>query len=574
MQKNPGTGLSRRLLTSAALAAALAAGTVAATVPALAATPRASGPNVVTNLPLPKLGARKAPFSPTPKTAATTASAPGPASAASNPWIVGIETSIPIPGGSQTHICTGTVLSPTKILTAAACDTATPSATTEVIAGRDDLADDSVGFVDGVASVFTDPAYDPNGPGPSHNIEVLTLTQPLPSVYTPVSLSAQGDETPYRVGGHLLTLGYGLDANIWSGLSQQSVTTQDSPVCLSVPSRIYYPGEEVCDTSDNDVLDTFNVSDMGDPLIAAGKQIGIGNDALPRDTAQGNATFLPFERLSIFHDEITADLARPNPGSLDWTGDGISDLFAQAGNGNLAVYQGNGSTANGGFGVATPVGTVPVSTYQAMRGTNWYGDGRENLIAVNYKGELVSYPETSAGGLGTAQIVGTDWFQFSWIISTSNFTGDGRPDVIAERGDGTLWLYERNGNGWLHGNGVQIGSGFQEVSDLVPFQWTNNCHIGLLAVDKSGTLEFYGTDGAGHWTNNGIGQPIGSGFGGSTYNWLVAPGSWAGRDTGALLARDDGGQLWAFYANGTGGWINNGARTLVGNSWDLFSHIF
>jgi hypothetical protein len=220
------------------------------------------------------------------------------------------------------------------------------------------------------------------------------------------------------------------------------------------------------------------------------------------------------------------------------------------------------------------ISTDQVGGFTDLRGTNWYGGGKQNLLNINAQGQLVSYPQESLGQInyGAGEVVGTNWNQFVQVIPTNNFTGDGRPDLIAERPDGTLWLYERNGNGWLNGNGVQIGSGFGQFANLVAFQWMNSGHLGLLGETESGTLEFYGTDGAGHRANNGVGQAIGTGF--SSYLQLLGPGSWAGRDTGAILALDTGGNLFAYYADGNGGWSDNGARTLVGTGWNTINEIF
>ena len=48
--------------------------------------------------------------------------------------------------------------------------------------------------------------------------------------------------------------------------------------------------------------------------------------------------------MSFFNSPVTQDLAVPDPGNEDWTGDGISDVFSEGTNGQLTYYQGYGAT--------------------------------------------------------------------------------------------------------------------------------------------------------------------------------------------------------------------------------------
>jgi hypothetical protein len=573
MAKCHRTGPSHRLLVSAVVGASVVAfGLGAVTGPAVAATAQPTQGHTV---PLPKVGPRKTPFSPRVSTtrSATTAT---PANAADNPWIVGIVGNSPY---AMLPECTGTIISPTKVLTAAGCQMNGWNDNVEVIAGRDNLADDSVGFVDGVVSTWVDPNFTDlgfaSGLGPTagSDVQVLTLSQPLPSVYTPITLSAQGDESPYAVGGHATTLGYGLNGDQDADhmqLLQTTVTTQAASVCAA-DSSAYVPAEEVCESDDQTSLHSYGTGLQGLPLIAGGKQIGIG-DSLGRNIQP----HLSFERLSVYHDLVTADLARPVPDNLDWHGTGKSDVFGEGYDGLVTDYQQVGTYPTPGttiFGAAQTNQSPNFSgDGRLIRVNNWGADGQEGLLAVDGSGNLVYFRSNGFKQIdpGTAQVVGSGWNGFTSIVAASNFTGDGRPDLIGVRPDGSLWLYERTATGWLNGGGVQIGGGFNQFTNLMAFQWTDTGHIGLLGVTPGGDLRFYGTDGSGHWVN-GSGAQIGGGFAG--LRTVLSVGSFGGTDTGSVMTVDNAGTLRVYLADGNGGWLN-GNGIPIGVGFQTLKQIF
>jgi hypothetical protein len=546
------SGQTWRLVTTAALGAALVAGV--ATVPASAA---AANQTV-----LPKLGARSAPFSAKTSTGADISA---------TPWVVGVE--VADQSGAVPTFCTGTVLSPTKVLTAAGCDVPPGLlGRTEVIAGRDDLADDSVGFVDGVASTWTDQNFKVEvtaGGSNGSSVQVLTLTQPLPSVYTSIGLSAQGDESPYASGVTGTTYGYGLNDPAKNGptvLSQATVTAQPYSACeAEAPGG---PGnEESCAGFDTSALSTNGDQDRGDPLVVGGKVAGIGNILL-----NNNEQHLVFEKMSLFSDLVTADLSRQAQNNADWSGDGVADLFGVGSNG-VIDYQGMGADLANNPGIAAQYGVDPHTWDGAtlLRANNWNYDGKQALLEVAGNGSLFAYPEGGNGQVAyPGQFAGSGFSQFSKLVATNNFTGDGRPDLIGVKGDGTLWLYERTANGWVNGNGVQIGSGFNQFSSLMAFQWTDNGHIGLLGVNNSGALLYFTTDGAGHWVD-GTGEWLGAGFGGNRQ--VLSEGSWAGTDTGSIMTVDQAGTLKVYTADGKGAWLN-ASGTQIGVGFNSLRELF
>jgi hypothetical protein len=563
MNKKIRTRASRRVVASTVLGAALAAGVIAGGMPAMAAQPTTPAGHSHPGM-LPKIGPRKTPFSPRTATSATTSKGVTPADAADHPWLVGIM----VNQGSGTAItCTGTIISPTKVLTSARCDSAYSSSDVAVIAGRDNLLDDTVGFVDGVASTWTDPNFTrgANGNGMGSDVQVLTLTQALPSVYTPISLSAQGDESPYSIGSSATTYGYQWTATSspnYPYLVQSPVIFQGPSGCQAVNGN-YPNSEESCAGFADGSQHDSNAFNAGSPLIAAnGQQIGVGDQL----TNQAS-TVTAFEHMSVYHDSITADLSRPVPNNADWTGDGNSDVVGEDFNGNLTLYQGYGANPalNPGFVQQEPLGSYDWNTLaKLMRVSDFDGTGDKGLLAIQNDGTLVYYPNDQYGNVDPSnpQTVGSGWDQFSNVIAINNFTGDGNLALIGAEPGGQLFLYEHGKNGWIDGNGKEIGVGFNQFTTLMPFQWTNDGHVGLLGVTPNGDLTFYGVDGNGNWTN-GNGVAIGGGFAGFTTEFSV--GSFGGSDTGSFMTVDQSGILRVYQANGTGGWLTgNGVQIGVG----------
>ena len=542
--------------TTVLLAATLVTGVL--TAPAGAATTPSSAPSSAPTLP--KIGPRPAPFSPRTHTAAPSTTQASDVDAANYPWIVAIQSYYET--GSE--FCVGSIISPTKVLTAAACDVPPTLGRIAVIAGRTEPTDDSVGFVDGVASVWTDIGYIPNDEvihDPSDDVQVLTLTLPLPSVYTPIPMSAEGDQTPYVPGTPGYTLSYGYGPQVpGDELIEVPTTSTGTDFCNGVFQReacVSYPGGGGAMGA---------LRNLGDPLVVNGQLVGVG-DQYP-DNSDVNK-YLQFEQIVFFHDVITADMARTDPGTKDWTGDGISDVLGEGQNGQLTYYEGYGAypghQPTPGFAKQALVDQTDWNAdRQLSRVNNWTYNGSEGLLTVAPNGVLSFYPNTASGGIDYAHgvVVGAGWNQFGFIVPTNNFTGDGRPDLLAVRPDGTLWLYERTGNGWVNGSGVRIGSGFNQFTSLLPFQWTDTGHIGLLGVTPGGDLRFYGTDGGGHWVNGG-GAVIGTGFAG--FRSVFSVGSFGGTDTGTLMTIDQAGHLKVYFADGTGGWLEgNGIGIGVG----------
>jgi secreted trypsin-like serine protease len=142
---------------------------------------------------------------------------------------------------SATQLCTGSVIAPTKVLTAAHCTG--PPAQMSVIANRTSLFA-SDGEVRGVSGIALHPGYD----GAFNDLAVLTLSSPTTA--PPIALASPSDDAAFtRRGAPLEVAGFGTRNPLAFGKPKLGVLTAAnvSPTTTRRCQLIYEPSIEVCD---------------------------------------------------------------------------------------------------------------------------------------------------------------------------------------------------------------------------------------------------------------------------------------------------------------------------------------
>jgi hypothetical protein len=513
------------------------------------------------------------------------------ANPADYPGVVGIESlfTMKVNGQLETFIdyCTGTVLSTTKVLTAGHCVADLPYGDTVVIAGRGNLDQDTGGQVVGISSSWVDPSFnltdleDPNkNVVPLDDVAVLTLATPLSSSYTPVSLTGQGDQTPYAEGTSATLVGYGITSSgtFDPGILRSGVVPiQSDATCATAYSGFYDATRMTCAGNPPSGPDTCG-GDSGGPLFVGGVEVGITDwGRTPCGSSYG-----VYERLSTYHDVVTADLNRPAIVNLDWTGDGHTDLYGRDKNGNLFLYSGSGF--NGG-NFPTFDGAVLMNSgwniySKLFRVYDWNGDKTESIIAETPGGDLYRYdyqfpsapdylPTTT---IASRVLIGTGWGVFSDIVVVNDWKGNGLPSLMARTRGGDLWVYNSNGaGGWSNPSGDLIGSGWGAFDTiLTPSNWLGNGHPVLLGRTPGGGLFEYEGNGTGGWLT-GQGVLIGTGWNG--FKIFQAPGDLNGDDMMDVIGITSGGAMFLYTTNGHGQWIT-GSGQPIGSGWQVFNTVF
>jgi V8-like Glu-specific endopeptidase len=510
------------------------------------------------------------------------------------PGVVGIQTFFQIWDGTQYEFfvgtCTGTVLTPTKILTAGHCATDTPNGMTDVIAGRNVLDNTSSGYVAKVSNVWTHQGfnltelYSNDNATPQDDVAVLTLRSPLPAQYTPVTLTAQGDQTPYAANTDATIVGYGVTGTTAGDpgtLHVATVPIQSDATCLATAQAdgaTYDSGRMVCagkaptTPGGTDGIDTC-FGDSGGPLFVGTTQAAI-TDWGPSTGCASSYGF--YERLSNYNSVIMTDVNRTNmPVNLDFSGDGHSDLmYRKNTTGDLGLISGagfmystpglTGPMAWGGINDMFTYGSLGWNQYKKLfRVTNWNGDGTESIFAVKPTGELYQYKSDGEGNLvGGRLLIGTGFNAFADIAVTNSWFNDGRPNLMARTPTGVLKVYTSNGaGGWTNTHGTVIGSGWNMFNTvLTPGNWRGrgNSMIGRTA---SGDLRLYETNGTGGWLD-GHGTLIGTGW--NSLPTFISPGDWNGDNFVDLIGVSSTGQFKLFPTNGQGGWLNGRGIVMTG----------
>jgi hypothetical protein len=486
--------------------------------------------------------------------------------------------------------CTGTVISPTKILTAAHCTTDYPEGDIQVIAGRNKLSDTTSGTVYGVSNVWVPQTYNiaaqydnPSTTAPLDDVAVLTLKTPVDPAYAPYNLVGQGDQTPYAAGTDAVIAGYGITSNddgaLPGVLYKATIQTQSDSTCTSTASSLgasYDSSRMICagvaptTTGGTDGIDTCR-GDSGGPLFVNGVEAAITDWG--SETCGSSYGF--YERMSYYNTAIGKDVSRTNmPVNLDFSGDGHSDLLFRSPDGSLGEISGAGFVINssaygnlGGISDWKPLDSTGWGGFKKLfRVTNWNGDHTESIFAMTSTGLLYQYKTDGAGKfVGSKVQIGSGWTMFNDIMVTNNWLGDGRPNLIGRTPTGDLILYTSNGTGgWTNSHGTKIGSGWGSFNTIItPGNW-RGLGQALIGRTSTGDLRLYESNGAGGWLNT-KGTLIGTGWNGLPT--FLSPGDWNGDNLIDLIGVASNGNMTLYRTDGSGHWLNGHGDPMTTGFW-------
>jgi trypsin len=213
-----------------------------------------------------------------------------------HPWAVYLA------DASGFQFCGGTLVAPTKVVTAAHCLSSTPATQMTVVAGRDDKQSRD-GSSTPVSRAWVSPDFQSVGRG--LDVAVLTLATPLDR--TPLRIAGPGDVATYREGVAAQIYGWGTTQE--SGAASRFLQTATVPLRADDYCRTgdpdFDPALLTCAGYDEGGVDTCQ-GDSGGPLVAGGKLIGITSfgDGCARAGKPGY-----YVRVAQVSDRIAAALA-------------------------------------------------------------------------------------------------------------------------------------------------------------------------------------------------------------------------------------------------------------------------
>ncbi|MFJ2829948.1 S1 family peptidase [Streptomyces sp. NPDC087263] len=177
-----------------------------------------------------------------------------------------------ITDASQNQFCGGTLVSATKVVTAAHCMVGETTSGVRVIGGRTYL-NGTNGTVSKVSKIWINPSYTDATNG--NDVAVLTLSTAMS--YTPVSYVTSSQTSVYATGATARVLGWGTTSE--SGSSSNQLRTATVPIvsstsCTSSYGSDYIASDMVCAGYTSGGVDTCQ-GDSGGPLLIGGVLAGI-----------------------------------------------------------------------------------------------------------------------------------------------------------------------------------------------------------------------------------------------------------------------------------------------------------
>ncbi|MGW2720494.1 trypsin-like serine protease [Streptomyces sp. NPDC001492] len=452
--------------------------------------------------------------------------------------------------------CGGTVVSPTKILTAAHCvkdENGTSynwKAYGAVLTGTSQLpTTDSSGNTDlhgGTVSLplrqWNHPSYSPSTI--NNDIAVLTLASPITA--TPIRMTTSGDTASYAGGTSATLYGWGRTSSqsqdISDTLKSVSLTIHADSTCSGVYGSEYIAGHMICagtqSGSDTGTKAACN-GDSGGPLIVNNRIVGVVSWGVADCVEKGY--YSVFSKVSTYIGAAYANVADTN---LSYT-DGKADLFLRR------ASDGTGYEADSKGSAFSPVVNLgSFSGLNVVLQTDLNRDGYQDFVVrQSSTGDVYWTHYVPASDSWAKSKLYSDWKTRLRIITPGDVTGDYLPDLLSVDSGGTLWIYPGKGNGSF-GARVSVGTGWNQYNMLRGHGDFNGDGKADLLARKSSTGDLYLYKGTGKSGTGAFSARVKVRSAWTGYNAFAAVGDVSGDGKADFLARTSGGTLYLYKGTG------------------------
>ncbi|MEU2716896.1 trypsin-like serine protease [Streptomyces sp. NPDC007205] len=451
--------------------------------------------------------------------------------------------------------CGGSVVAPTKILTAAHCvkgyswnkhGTVVTGTDRQPTTGTDGTTDLHGGQATGVLRQWNHPSY--SATTIDNDIAVLTLDVPVSA--TPIRMTTSGDTASYAGGTSATVYGWGRTSSTSDDISQtlktDTLTLHADSTCSGVYGSEFIAGHMVCagtqSGSDTGTQATCN-GDSGGPLVVGGRIVGVVSWGVKDCVEKGY--YSVFTKVSTY---VGAAYPQIDDTNLSDT-DGKADLFVRS-SATKTGYEKDSTGSSFGSRISLGDWSGADLVLQADLDRDGYQDFvyRVGSTGDVYWDHFVLNSARTDGSWATTKIF-SGWGTRQRIVVPGDLTGDYRPDVLSVDSGGTMWLYPGNGNGTF-GSRVEVGTGWGQYNSVRGHgDLTGDGKADLLAR-QAGTGDLYLYRGTGKSGSGAFSARIKVRSAWTGYNAFDAVGDISGDGKADFLARTPAGTLYLYKGTG------------------------